>query len=158
MASDATSSSSLVKSYNATTGVLTCYNQMNADWRASDQTRYSNKNTNCGVKVFVPKSKIADSKKVIKMISLGNGQSFDISQVYSGYKNLTANDFFITSYDYINDSEHGGTSTSSSAYLNLSIQKSYDANTGMLSISCHSDISGSRVHNTNVNCHLLRNK
>ena len=151
------SESTLVKSYNASIGILTCCNKMEANWRDSDQTQYSNKNTSCGVKVFVPKKRIANSQKVNKMIYLGEGQSFDVSQVYSDYRKLTADNFYIKSYKRISYSEGTGAGGSVSVWLSLSLAKSYNTNTGALTISCHSDIFG-KVANSNVQCWLLRTK
>lgn len=157
MANDGTSKSNLYKSYNQSTGVLTCYNEMKADWRASDQTKYSNKNTNVRVKVFIPNTKVEGNSKVIKYIDLGVGQSFDVSEVFSGYRKLTTNDFYISTYEQISYHEHTGTSGSVSVYLTLGLVKSYDANTGILTYYCNSSYPN-KPATSNVHAFLLKNK
>lgn len=157
MVNTGSSSSTLYKSYNATTGILTCYNQMQANWRASDQTKYGNKNTDVKVKLFVPNMKIGSYQKVVKAINLGQGQTFNVSSVYSGYKSLTADDFYISTYDQISYGEHTGTSGSVSVYLDLELVKEYNNQTGVLNCYCHSK-EFNKERSSNVYCWILRGK
>ena len=77
-----------------------------------------------------------EGKKNVQIIDLGTGTSISVANYYSDYKNLNANNFYVMvtsySYDYKNNSncdEPLGTSGS------LTVSKTYDANTGKLTIN-----------------------
>lgn len=151
----ASSSGTLVKSYNASTGVLTCYNSMYEDHRDGSGSHSSTGTGSCGVKVFVPNPKLKIGNKVMKLISLGSGQSFDVKEFVSGWAKLTANDFYAVSYSQIGVSQHGGTSSYVYTQTTLQLDKSYNNTTGILTL---------RIKNTwnstyaNANVYLIRNK
>lgn len=112
----------LILNYNSSTGILSCYNAI----RNSGGSVLNSGNVKA-VLVANPS----------KLISLGSGTSFNVSE-YSGYKNFTADNFLIKStgnasaggmfYPQSYTYDDGGTGTST-------ISKSYNSSNGVVSTS-----------------------
>ena len=109
-----TLSGELVKSYNASTGKLTCYNKM-----------AGNSTTGKGsVHVVI----VSDPSK---LVSLGSAQSFNVSS-QKGYKDFTVDNFLIknvTKYSENHARTENGTWNCSGT---MKLAKSYNASKGLL--------------------------
>ena len=104
----------LIKSYNASTGKLTCYNQCSGN--------ISTGTGNVHV-VLIPNPD--------KLVSLGSAQSFNVSN-QQGYKNFTADNFLIknvTKYTENHSRTYDGTWTASAT---TKLYKNYNASKGLL--------------------------
>ena len=99
--------------------------------------------------------KISGARKVKdkNVVDLGLGTSFNISRIRSDYKNLNANNFYMTTAGraYIEEGPDlsGAGPVSGTAY----IYKSYDANSGILNF--YNAASGPGVHNNSVRAFLV---
>lgn len=110
----------LVKSYDASTGILTMYNALYRENGVAAGTA----NVTAGMVI-----------KTGKLINLGTGKSFNLTS-YSGYQNFTNNNFLILSAADTSDGNSYYYQTyaySDSGSGTSSITKSYNASTGVLS-------------------------
>ena len=107
----------LYKSYDVETGKLNCYTRI-----------YGNAGGTNSVRVIM-------YTKLDKLISLGTGQEFNVSN-YSGYQNFTEDNFLISSAggtDYYNSFRPwGGATYSGSGSASVGIYKEYNKSTGKL--------------------------
>ena len=85
-------------------------------------------------------------------ISLGSGQSFDIKQKYSGYRNLTVNNFYIIDCAQTSISDGPDVSGAGPVEGYGWIEKIYDANSGILTFRNRNNWN---VNSGNVNAVLI---
>lgn len=94
-----------------------------------------------------------------KIIYLGNGTSFNIANYYSKYKELSASNFFCTTFSRARGSDSTRTDGSTYQYVNLNADfyKSYDANTGTLTMfnGCGSTTNILSMNRGSVDAYLV---
>lgn len=156
--SDASGTASLVKSYNSSTGVLSCYESLEGSYRSASGNRELSGTGSVAVAVFVPNKKYTSYKKVTKLISLGTGQTFNVASIFPNYATLTTDDFYISTLNNLGDGEHGGTSTTSGFNLSLSLDMSYNSSTGQLVLRGRNLTRSHGYAYSNVTAYLIRNK
>lgn len=107
-------------------------------------------NTSTPANAFVFYDSLIPSKTDSKIIYLGTGTSFDVSN-YSGYENFTVDDNFIICVSNVKVSiaDNGGNlnGSISSANFNTTPKTTYDASTGILTVS---GLSASKSTNFNA--------
>ena len=118
----------IVKSYNASTGTLTCYARFY--YRASDSNGTGDKvdeHINC--ECFLRRPTATN-----QMIDLGTNTSFNVSSVYSNYANLTVDNFCVESSEVYSGSRGTiwGYPDGSGIRRQMRLEKSYNAQTGVL--------------------------
>lgn len=126
---------SCTKSYNSSTGVLTC--RLNWNYLASgnvDTTDYAS----CHV-YYV--------KDISKLISLGAGTSFNIRTLYPNlYQSLTVDNFAMIT---INNASDSARSSGSRVSASVTFTKSYNSSTGVFTFSCDASY-------TPTNCYIVK--
>ena len=118
----------IVKSYDASTGILTCYARYY--YRASDSNGTGDKvdeHINCECFLRRPNARN-------QMIDLGTNTSFNVSSVYSNYTDLTVDNFCVKSSEVYSASRGTiwGYPDGSGIRRQMRLEKSYNAQTGVL--------------------------
>lgn len=112
-------SGKLIKSYNASTGRFTCYNQCQGQSaQGTNTTGYGN------VHVIL----VTDLSKVK---NLGTAQSFNVTS-YSGYKNFTVDNFLIRNASDYYESHSRTVDGTWLASSTMKLYKNYNASKGLL--------------------------
>lgn len=143
---------SFSKSYS--NGILTCSNVA----QANPSARSENGNVNVSL---LCKRKLNSNSKFVKIFDLGNGTSFNISQIYEKYNELNANNFFFTTtgtYD-ITDYSPSPSYEYAEAGGGREIVKNYNAQTGTIAFYFHDYVNrkhgGQVSQNTAVHAYLI---
>lgn len=100
-----------------------------------------------------------------KVVSLGSGKSFNIANIYSGYANLTANNFFVLSASDATGSQAisvpakpgtSGRERYGGFNFNAKLIKSYNASTGVLTMyNCVAKADGTEIGTANVTAGMV---